>query len=281
MEDAVAEEDGSEADTAEGEGEQEAEYDPCSEKNVGACSLCDPADEDCFETAQVKFCTADGVCNGDEADVVCENWLYPRGPVAPNPFWTCEDGSMPGLACIEDGEQGMCVWAIGLCSAIEDPCQLMECAPGTTCIKGMHSRFETRAKERVRGVPQQLSSRLARPAIEEFCNADGMCTPTVPICRNRQPCEQVVCAPGFACDEVSGDCIKIDKDPCEGKSCGDTCSTCPPGVPCPTVVEFCNADGACTPALPKCDDGERGAVRLPVLWFRMQRETGACEWMPW
>lgn len=44
-------------------------------------------------------------------------------------------------------------------------------------------------------------------------------------------------------------------DPCEGKTCGDECSTCDAnaGGDCPSVIEYCNADGACVTETPACD----------------------------
>lgn len=46
-------------------------------------------------------------------------------------------------------------------------------------------------------------------------------------------------------------CTQIDcaiADPCAGKTCGDVCSTCIPDADgnCPPVMEYCDADGACT-----------------------------------
>ena len=39
-------------------------YKPCRGKSEGdSCSLCAPADEDCFETMELKACSADGKCH--------------------------------------------------------------------------------------------------------------------------------------------------------------------------------------------------------------------------
>ncbi|EOD30782.1 hypothetical protein EMIHUDRAFT_230295 [Emiliania huxleyi CCMP1516] len=48
-------------------------YKPCRGKSEGdSCSLCAPADEDCFETMELKACSADGKCHsaasGGEVD---------------------------------------------------------------------------------------------------------------------------------------------------------------------------------------------------------------------
>lgn len=42
-------------------------YEPCAEKKCGAiCTICDPTDKDCLETAVLKFCDAQGVCGSTE-----------------------------------------------------------------------------------------------------------------------------------------------------------------------------------------------------------------------
>lgn len=59
-------------------------------------------------------------------------------------------------------------------------------------------------------------------------------------------CNACVCdADGnWACD--TADCAA--DDPCAGKVCGEVCSTCEAGegMACPPVMEYCDADGACT-----------------------------------
>lgn len=42
-------------------------------------------------------------------------------------------------------------------------------------------------------------------------------------------------------------------DPCAGKACGDTCTTCSPDAPCPPVVETCDGTGQCVVGTPVCD----------------------------
>ena len=52
---------GGDEDGGDGDG---GEYDPCAGKSLGdLCSLCDPADADCVETAVTKVCDASGVCS--------------------------------------------------------------------------------------------------------------------------------------------------------------------------------------------------------------------------
>lgn len=39
-------------------------YDDCAEKEEGEeCTLCDPDDDECVETMEIKVCTADGECS--------------------------------------------------------------------------------------------------------------------------------------------------------------------------------------------------------------------------
>ena len=57
-------------------------------------------------------------------------------------------------------------------------------------------------------------------------------------------CENGVCANGIdACG---------DEDPCAGKQCGDSCSTCDEGGSCNDVVMYCNAELECQPNAPMC-----------------------------
>jgi len=42
-----------------------------------------------------------------------------------------------------------------------------------------------------------------------------------------------------------------DTDTCADKACGDSCSApCPPGLICPAVMKYCQADGSCGNAMP-------------------------------
>jgi hypothetical protein len=52
---------------------------------------------------------------------------------------------------------------------------------------------------------------------------------------------------------VSGIEACPDTKPCQGKSCGDTCSLCAPGEACPPVVMYCDADQTCQLNQPVCE----------------------------
>ena len=49
------------------------DYDPCAGKVCGdACQLCDPNDEDCVETNEIKACNEAGECVSDTGDLCDE-----------------------------------------------------------------------------------------------------------------------------------------------------------------------------------------------------------------
>lgn len=72
-------------------------------------------------------------------------------------------------------------------------------------------------------------------AVMKACNAQGKCDLDL----------EPVCSDGN--DEDGGAAT-----PCSGKSCGDSCTTCPAGQTCPAVVETCNAKGECSTDTPEC-----------------------------
>jgi hypothetical protein len=48
-------------------------YQPCAGKACGEnCTICNPADPDCVETAVVKYCTADGSCTPSAPDCAAD-----------------------------------------------------------------------------------------------------------------------------------------------------------------------------------------------------------------
>lgn len=114
----------------------QAPYEPCAGKACGAeCTVCDPADPDCAETAVLKACDASGRC--DSADAVS---CPPVDPCAGkgcgascNP---CGDAHpCPTVAATACDRAGRCVtetpW---IC---HDPCAGRAChAPCTPCPPG-------------------------------------------------------------------------------------------------------------------------------------------------
>lgn len=80
------------------------------------------------------------------------------------------------------------------------------------------------------------------PAVVNYCQADGSCSPQQPLCEIVDPEPEPY-------------------DPCERLTCGDYCSQCPPDEPdCvePAVINYCQADGSCHPQQPLCLGAEIG-----------------------
>ena len=103
----------------------EGEYDPCGGKECGdSCTICDPNDLDCFETAVLKYCDLDGVCSPTYPD--CGGGEY-------DPCGTKECGDYckicpPGDPnCIETAVvkkcniQGICLPGEPVCEPAADP----------------------------------------------------------------------------------------------------------------------------------------------------------------
>lgn len=122
------------------------------------------------------------------------------------------------------------------------------------------------------GAPCQQCSdgSFACPTVE--CVA-GQCVGSFPTCsgmtcQGDQDCPQIgapcqVCADGSSSCPYSrcenGSCVSgvdtcPDTNPCEGKSCGDSCNLCPPGADCPAVVMYCDAQQQCQYNLPVCEN---------------------------
>lgn len=154
-------------------------YDPCAGLACGeSCTLCDPADPDCFETAVVKQCQSDGTCSADVAQ--CSD---------PDPDPDPDYDPCEGLACGD---------TCTLCDPADPDC------------------YET--------------------AVVKLCQSDGTCAAEVPQCSDPDP--------------------DPDYDPCDGKTCGDSCTICDPADPnCveTAVLKVCQADGTCSATQPQCN----------------------------
>lgn len=75
------------------------------------------------------------------------------------------------------------------------------------------------------------------------CSASGRCSSAVAECEGASDA-------GPAPDASPAPFV-----PCAGKTCGDTCTICPPGDPgCfeTAALKFCHSDGACSAAPPAC-----------------------------
>jgi hypothetical protein len=72
-------------------------------------------------------------------------------------------------------------------------------------------------------------------------------------------CEGSDCDSLYSTKEV---CLKehvqcsVSVDPCAGKSCGESCSTCETGGECPDSEQFCDSSGQCSGNDPQCGGSE-------------------------
>ncbi len=211
-------------------------YDPCAGLECGAaCSLCDPADPDCVETTEEKFCNADGQCS--DITPVCE----PAQTCEPGEVFDSPDGCNT-CVCPDSGDAAMASCTEIACPQY-DPCGGKECgAACTICDPSVPDCDET--------------------AEEKFCSAAGVCLGgPEPVCGPAQTCVpgEAFTAPdgcnGCVCpangDASMATCTEIGcppYDPCAGKSCGDACNPCDPAdVDCavPAIEYSCDADGMC------------------------------------
>jgi hypothetical protein len=70
-------------------------------------------------------------------------------------------------------------------------------------------------------------------------------------------------------------------DPCDGKSCGEQCTQCPPNDPScveTAVIKVCDATGACGAGVPNCGGGDQctSAADCPMIMLCMPCADGSC-----
>jgi len=215
----------------------------CQGKTCGdPCRLCPPGAKNCFETAVLKECNAQGKCRAGNA--VCggsssggsSGGAIDAGPAPYQPCAgkTCGDSCTicpPGdPTCAETAVLKFC-HSDGACSASPPacipppppppkytPCGGKSCGDlCTICEPGVPGCFET--------------------AVIKMCDSAGSCSPTMPVCGAK-------------------DAGPAPYLPCAGKACGASCTICEPGVPgCfeTAVLKQCNAAGACSPSVPVCN----------------------------
>lgn len=197
------------------------DYAPCGGLTCGeSCSVCDPNDPDCYETAVLKECQPDGTCSAAVAECGDDDTNNDNGSYDPCGGLTC------GETCTS-------------CDPTDPDC------------------FET--------------------AVVKMCQADGTCSATVPECDGGDhddaynPCEGLTCGESCStCDPADPDCYETavlkycqadgscsgiepasctaEYDPCDGKTCGNPCSLCDPNDPdCFETLELkvCNPEGVC------------------------------------
>ncbi len=77
----------------------------------------------------------------------------------------------------------------------------------------------------------------------------------VPALMGFRACGSDVDIGGSHPEAAEEDDASASYDPCEGLSCGEQCSQCPPDDPgCiePAVLNYCQSDGTCSATEPKC-----------------------------
>ena len=248
-------------------------YEPCGGLSCGdACSVCDPSDPNCFETAVLKMCQPDGTCAATVP--VCDggDTYEPCGGLSCGDSCSVCDPSDPN--CFETAvlkmcqPDGTCAATVPQCDGGDDayePCGALSC--GDSC-----------------SLCDPSDPDCVETAVLKMCQPDGTCAATVPVCDGGDgdwtPCGGLAC--GDSCTtcapndpdcvetaelkfcQADGTCMGVEPqtcdptdqwDPCEGKTCGDSCTLCDPDDP--TCVETlsikeCNDEGVCSDTLPVC-----------------------------
>lgn len=199
-------------------------YEPCGGKSCGdACTVCDPEDPDCVETAVIKACDAEGACV-PEVPGLCE-----EAPYDPCADKTCGDSCNQcdpnDLDCVETAvlkacnDKGACVPALpDLCGDEPgyDPC-----------------------------------------AGKSECDVCSLCDPNDPDCQETMVLK--VCDASLQCVIATPEICEDEPapyEPCEAKACGDTCTICDPDDPdCveDAIYKACDSNGKCVPEVPQCE----------------------------
>jgi len=187
------------------------DYEPCGGKSCGeTCTLCDPADEDCAETAVEKACDAMGECVADTGDL-CEEAEY-----VPCAGKACGD-----ICTVCPPDDADCV----------ETSEIKACDPFGECVSDT----------------DDLCEDTYNPCDGKSCgDSCTVCAPDDLDCVETE--ELKACNPEGACVADTGDLCENPYDPCAEKSCGETCTVCEPGdVDCFETGELkaCTLDGRC------------------------------------
>ena len=211
-------------------------YEPCAGKTCGdTCTVCDPNDADCMETAVEKACNEAGECSADTG----EECIAPDA-CTPGETFDAADGCNT-CTCPESGKKSEAGCTEMAC--IYEPCAGKACGDACTeCDPNNTDCTET--------------------AEEKACDNDGVCTADT----GEECIDPDACTPGETFDAADGcntcTCPESGKkseagctemaciyEPCAGKACGDACTECDPNdTDCvETAVEkACNEAGECT-----------------------------------
>lgn len=238
----------------------DGDYEPCAGKVCGeTCTVCDPRDEDCVETAVVKYCQDDGSCSPERpqceptnpcATVLCppdtqcvvlESYppqakcvpIPPPDPEPCEPTNPCAAVLCPvGTICeVIEGEppRAACV------PPPDDPCARVRCAEGSSCFDGICVPDEPVFCGGIIGEPCPGAGTCIDDPRDD-CDPDrggadcgGLCV-----------CQAIaLCIEGYVWDGSPGVCSCV-RAPDTSTPCG--ANECGPGTYC------CNAScGICAP----------------------------------
>ena len=195
----------------------------CQGKSCGeSCTLCPPGKKNCFETAVLKACNAQGKCGSSAPQC--------GGAIDAGPAYQPCGGKTCG-----------------------DTCTL--CAPGdpncveTGVVKFCHS--DGACKDSAPAcIPPPPYNACAGKTCGQACT---VCDPSDPNCLETAVLKE--CTATGQCAAGNAICKTPPYNPCGGKTCGQTCTLCAPNDPnCveTAVLKFCHSDGICKDFAPAC-----------------------------
>jgi len=246
-------------------------YDPCAGKECGdSCSICDPADQGCTETAEVKVCHKDGTCSGAAPD--CDD--------TPPPVYDPCEGKKCGTECsVCPPDDDDCVETAvlkvchkdGTCSGKAPDCDGpdkpkacggfagLPCPDGMDCVDDPSDDCDPKAGGAdCIGICVEKEPPPYEPCAGKECgDACTVCDPSDPSCAETGVLK--VCHKDGTCSADAADCEEPPPpyEPCAGKECGDACTICDPTDPdCDetAVLKVCHEDGTCSGAAPDCEE---------------------------
>jgi hypothetical protein len=198
-------------------------YDPCAGRTCGArCTICDPHDPRCAETAVLKYCSAQNECVSPYP--VCTPQECKTDGDCPQieSCGTCPDGS---FSCPE----ARCVG--GQCSTVFPPCPA-GCKTSDDCPQ--------------LGMPCQVCSDGSVACPGSLCVA-GECVVSYPRCDGYDPCQGKACgSPCTVCDPRDTGCVET----AVLKFC-DAGGACGPHPTCNDVCALPADPGPCDAYMPR------------------------------
>lgn len=144
-------------------------FDSCADLACGdSCSVCDPNDPTCFETAVLKECQSDGSCSAGVAQCPATNFDDCSDKLCGDLCTIC-DPTDPN--CFESQELKVCQ-ADGVCSSQSPICQ----------GGGAWSACEEKVCGDLCTLCDPADANCFETAVIKACNDDGVCSAAVPTC---------------------------------------------------------------------------------------------------